>query len=114
MAAPGELEVHGLNLRLLRDDDFLRQPAQHGVLAVGELKPRHVDGSLVVRNHHRGEVVVGVVRHRRRPHALVHDGHAVVHLSRELRLPAVSMPVPVPGEARFRLAPSVHGCARPP
>ena len=52
--------MHDVDLLLLGDDDLLGQPLQALVLAVAKLDERHVDGALVVRDHHAGEVPVGV------------------------------------------------------
>src|ERR1700737_3306143 len=53
-----EREVHDRDLLLLLDDDLLRQPLQALVLAVAQLDERHVDGALVGRDHHAGEVPI--------------------------------------------------------
>jgi hypothetical protein len=74
-----QLSLHDPDLRGLRDDYFLREPAQHRVLAVEQLGLGHVDRALVMRNHHRGEVVVGIAVHRRATHAHLHDVHRVIH-----------------------------------
>ena len=71
--------MHDRDLRALRDDDFLREPAQHRVLAVEQLGLSHVDRALVMGNHHRGEVVVGIAVHRRATNAHLHDVHRVIH-----------------------------------
>src|SRR5207253_523431 len=53
-------QVHDFDLLMLRDDDLLGQPLQALVLAVAELDERHVDGALVVRDHHACEVTVSI------------------------------------------------------
>src|SRR5262245_2790005 len=55
-----ERQVHHRNLLLLVDDDLLGEPLQALIFAVPQLDERHVDRPLVVRNHHAGEVAVGV------------------------------------------------------
>src|SRR5262245_38168157 len=71
-----ERQVHHRNLLLLVDDELLGEPLQALVFAVPQLNERHVDGPLVVRDHHAGEVAVGVAAegdvHRR-----VHSGDGV-------------------------------------
>ena len=57
-----ERQAHGRDLLLLLDDDLLRDAPELLVLAVAQLGQRHVDGALVVRDHHRDEVA----RRRRR------------------------------------------------
>ena len=47
-----EFGPHHSDFRALADDDFLRQTAQHRVLAVKQHRLHHVDGALVVRDHH--------------------------------------------------------------
>src|SRR6267143_1745280 len=53
-------EMHDRDLLLLLDDDLLGQPLQSLVLAVAQLDERHVDGALVVRDHHAGEVPIRI------------------------------------------------------
>src|SRR5882672_702377 len=55
-----EREVHDHDLLLLLDDDLLGEPLQSLVLAVAQLRYCHVDGSLVVWDHHPGEVSVRI------------------------------------------------------
>ena len=55
-----EREPHRDDFLLLVDDDFLRDPPQLLVMAVAQLRLRHVDRALVVRDHHGGEVAVDV------------------------------------------------------
>src|SRR5580658_9600091 len=47
-----EREPHSRNLLLLVHDDFLGDTAKLFVLAVAQLGERHVDGALMVRDHH--------------------------------------------------------------
>src|SRR6266481_9482204 len=47
-----ERQAHERDLLLLIDDDLLRQPLQTLVLPVAQLGDRHVDGALVVGDHH--------------------------------------------------------------
>ena len=70
--------MHDFDLLLLRDDDLLGQPLQPLVLAVAELDQRHVDGALVVRDHHPGEVAVGIAGEGH-VHRRVHARDRVVH-----------------------------------
>jgi hypothetical protein len=70
--------LHDPDFVLLLGDDPLRQVAQFRVLAVHQDGFGHVDGALVVRDHHRDEVVLRHAGGARAPHALVHDGHGVV------------------------------------
>src|SRR5207302_4809067 len=55
-----EREVQDRDLLLLLDDDPLGESPQTLVLAIAQLGGRHVDGSLVVGDHHPGEVLVGI------------------------------------------------------
>jgi len=52
----------------------------HGLL---ELELGHVDGALVVGNHHAGKIVVGIAIHGSMGHSVIHHAHGVVHQSRE-------------------------------
>jgi len=65
-------QAHDGDFLPLRDDDFLRQAPQLLVLAVAQVRHRHVDRALVMRRHHRDEVAVDVA-------ARLH-GHVVHHL----------------------------------
>src|SRR6266851_585664 len=56
-----ERAVHHGDLLLLIDDDLLRKTLEPLVLPVAELGDRHVDGTLVVRDHHAREVASVIV-----------------------------------------------------
>jgi hypothetical protein len=77
-----EAPAHQFDFLLLLDDDALRQPAQHGVAAELQLGFGHVDGALMMGNHHRGEVAVG---NSAGPdhHALIHAPHGLRHVALE-------------------------------
>ena len=47
-----------------------------GVFAVEQEHLGHVNGPLVVGNHHDGKIMVGVTSHGRGPHVAVHFFHA--------------------------------------
>jgi hypothetical protein len=55
-----ERKPHRRNLLLLIDDDLLCDATKSLIVAVTQLGERHVDGTLVVRLHHRDEVGVDV------------------------------------------------------
>src|SRR6267378_1594268 len=57
-----EREMHHRDLLLLVDDDLLGKPLQALVPSVAQLGDRHVDGTLVVRDHHACEVAVRTAR----------------------------------------------------
>ena len=71
-----ERQAHGGDFLLLVDDDLLRDAAQLFVVAIAQFGQRHVDGALMMRDHHGDEVGVDVAgrldRHAR--HHLVHGG----------------------------------------
>src|ERR1700733_12274150 len=69
-------EPHDRDLLLLGDDDFLSQATQLLVMAIAQQRPRHIDGALMMRYHHRHEVTVGIARrlHIHIRHHLVHGG----------------------------------------
>src|SRR5882672_11283704 len=81
-----EREVHDRDLLLLFDDDPLGEPHQSLVLAVAQLRDRHVDGSLVVWDHHAGEVSVRIAGEGD-VHLRVHAGNRVAHHRLEPLLP---------------------------
>jgi hypothetical protein len=70
--------MHHLDLRLLRGDDVLGQLPQRGILAIGKLDLRHVNGTLMVRNHPADEIDIGIaaVAHL---HALMHFFHGAMN-----------------------------------
>jgi hypothetical protein len=53
-------KLHGRDFLHLADDDLLRDAPQLFVLAVAQFADRHVDGALMMRDHHRGEVAVDI------------------------------------------------------
>lgn len=65
-------QPHCDDFLLLLDHDFLGDTAQLFVLAMPEFRKRHVDGALVVRNHHRCKIGVDVAGRL--------DGHVGHHL----------------------------------
>ena len=77
--------LHDVDLLFLGDDDFLGQPAQRRVLPVQQVRLGHVDGALVVRDHHGGEIVIGIAGHGRGHHVVVHLRHALHHRLPEVR-----------------------------
>jgi len=56
------IETTTSDLLLLVDDDLLGKPLQALVPSVAQLGDRHVDGTLVVRDHHACEVAVRTAR----------------------------------------------------
>src|SRR5262245_22636610 len=72
-------ELHQLNFQLLIGDDLLRQPAYLWILAVQQERLGHVDGTLMMWNHHGHEVPIRIATVRRAMHSLVHHVHRVDH-----------------------------------
>src|SRR5262245_11116933 len=70
--------MHDRDLLLLRDDDLLGKPPQASILAVAYLYHRHVDGSLVMGDHHAREIAVSIAGVRD-VHVLVHARDGIVH-----------------------------------
>ena len=68
-----ERQAHGGDLLLLVDDDLLGDAAELLVVAVAQFGLGHLDGALVVRDHHGGEIGVDVAGRL--------DRHAVHHLA---------------------------------
>ena len=58
----GQRGLHGADLLPLRHDDFLRHAPQQLIPAVAQLRLRHLDRGLVMRNHHRDELGVRIAR----------------------------------------------------
>src|SRR5256885_10927506 len=71
-----QLPAHQFDFLLLLDDDPFGEASKHGVAAELQLGLRHVDRTLVVRNHHRREVAVRISGVRDR-HIPVHAGHGL-------------------------------------
>jgi hypothetical protein len=57
-----EGQPHRPDLLLLRDDDLLRDPPQLLIVPVAQLGLRHLNRSSVMRDHHRGEILIYVPR----------------------------------------------------
>ena len=57
-----QVALHQLDLLLLFDDDALSKTSQNWIAAVDQFKLGHVDRALVMRNHHRGEIAIGIAR----------------------------------------------------
>ena len=53
-------QPHCDDLLLLLDDDLLRDTSQLFVVTVAQFGLGHVDGALVVRDHHCNEVLIDV------------------------------------------------------
>jgi len=56
-----------------------RRRSRPSFLAEAQLRLRHFDRALMMRDHHRGEITVGIAagrHHHRRVHALHNVGHA--------------------------------------
>src|SRR3989442_9454132 len=66
-------ELHQLNFRLLVGDDLLGQPAHLRVIAVQQERLGHIDGALMMGNHHVHEIMISVAGVFRGMHASVHD-----------------------------------------
>ncbi|MNT33614.1 hypothetical protein D3C72_1695500 [compost metagenome] len=79
----GEPGLHQTDFVLLVSDDALCQVAQFRIAGVEQQCLGHVDGALVMRDHHRDEVMIGLAVHGCGAHAGIHDGHGVVHALRE-------------------------------
>ncbi len=75
-------QPHRGNLLQLIDDDFLRDAPELFVLAVAQLGHGHVDGALMVGNHHRDEVLVDVAAGLDR-HVVHHLRHGGIALRQE-------------------------------
>jgi hypothetical protein len=71
--------THGRNLLLLSDDNLLSKASDLFVPAIPEHSQGHVDGALMVRNHHRNEIPVNVARRPDR-HIGHHGAHGTVVL----------------------------------
>ena len=69
---------HRLNLLLLLHDDPLSQSPKPLVLAEPELKSGHIDRTLVMRDHSRGEIAVGVAGAADQ-HRAMHPRHRGIH-----------------------------------
>ena len=80
-----ERQPHRGDLLLLVDDDLLRDAPQLLVVTVAQLGLRHVDRALMMRHHHRDEVLVDVAG-RLDAHADHHLRHRAVVLGQERRL----------------------------
>ena len=76
---PLEPELHQINFRLLVGDDLLCQPTHLRVFAVQQERIGHVDGTLVMWNHHGNEVTGGITCVARGEHSLVQHTHRVGH-----------------------------------
>jgi hypothetical protein len=66
--------MHRRDFLLLVNDDFLRKPAQLLVTSIAELGTRHVDRSLVMRDHHGCEISIYIAGRLD-----VHASHHGVH-----------------------------------
>ncbi len=53
---PVKPELHQLNFGFLVGNNFLRKPTHLGVVAIEKFRSRHVNGSLVMRQHQVHEV----------------------------------------------------------
>src|SRR5262245_53902252 len=69
-------QVHDRDLLLLVDDDLLSESSEALVLAVPQLRERHVDGPLMMWDHHASEVAVGITAEGD-VHCDVHARHGV-------------------------------------
>ena len=65
--------AHIGDLLSLLDDDRLREAFEALVLPVLEQHPSHVDGALVMRDHHPYEITVDIAA-ARNCHAIMHAG----------------------------------------
>jgi len=75
-----QVALHQLDLLLLFDDDALSKTPQNWIAAVDQFELGHVDRALVMRNHHRGEIAIGIARRLCGHHAGVHALHGLHHL----------------------------------
>jgi hypothetical protein len=73
------------NLLLLLSDDFLGQSPQLIVVAVLELRLRHVDRGLMMGNHDVGKIAIDIAG-RRDEHVTVHVAHREIVGEKELSL----------------------------
>src|SRR5437870_331070 len=62
-----QVALHQLDLLLLFDDDALGKTPQNWIAAVDQFELGHVDRALMMRNHHRGEIAIGVAPWALRP-----------------------------------------------
>ena len=66
------------DLGFLGGDDLVRQLDQFGILIVAfQIGLRHVDGALMVGNHHRREIDAGLAAHLHRAHFVAHCLHRI-------------------------------------
>jgi len=73
-------QLHDFNLGLLVGDDFLRQPAKRWIRTAYQLRPGHVDGRLMMREHQCSEINIAVSGWLDRRHRPMHPLHARVKL----------------------------------
>src|SRR5499427_3086132 len=72
-------KLHQLNLRLLVGDDLLGQATHLRIFAVKQDCPRHVDRTLVMRNHHGNKITIRIAGVFRLMHRPVHRTHRFSH-----------------------------------
>jgi hypothetical protein len=70
-----EPAAHFIDLLLLCADDGGGQRTHACVLSILKLDLRHIDGALMMRNHHEHEVVICIARHFHIHHGFVHRHH---------------------------------------
>jgi hypothetical protein len=68
---------------LLFDDDRLSKAAQYGITTVNQLELCHIDRALMMGNHHRREIAIGIASRLGRHHPCVHTIHGPHHLRRK-------------------------------
>src|SRR4029450_13274996 len=73
-----QLASHEIDLLLLLDNNALREPAHDRVVPELQFGLRHVDRALMVGNHHRGKVPIGIATMGYR-HVLAHPLHRFRH-----------------------------------
>lgn len=70
-------KTHCGNLLLLIDDDFLRDTFQGLIMAIAKFSHSHIDGTLMMRNHHGDKILVDILCWRR-THVRHHDVHSLI------------------------------------
>ena len=79
-----EPKLHNIDLGLLIDQDLLSEPTHHRGLSVDQFGFRHIDCTLMMRDHHGREIMIDVSVHRCACHLTIHMLHACAHRLHEL------------------------------
>ena len=73
-----QLALHHFDFLQLLNDYALSQPAQDRVFAKLQFYPCHIDGALMMGNHHGGEVAIRIAAWSN-AHVFVHALHGLRH-----------------------------------